>query len=66
MKKNMNSTDRIVRLVIVAVLAYLYFTGVITGTLGLIGLILAIVFLFTSLVSWCPLYALFGLSTAKK
>lgn len=65
LKKNMGSTDRIVRVVIATILAYLYFTGVISGTLGLIGVILAIVFLITSLFSFCPLYLPFGMSTRK-
>ncbi|MEO9484452.1 MAG: DUF2892 domain-containing protein [Ekhidna sp.] len=63
MKKNMGSTDRIVRLIIAAVIGYLYFTNVIAGTLGLVLLILAVVFVLTSFVSFCPLYAPFGLST---
>ncbi|WP_436515912.1 YgaP family membrane protein [Ekhidna sp. To15] len=63
MKKNMGSADRIIRLIIAAVVAYLYFTNVIAGTLGLVLLILGVVFFLTSLVSFCPLYAPFGLST---
>jgi hypothetical protein len=66
MKKNMGNTDRIVRVIIAAVIAYLYFTNVITGTLGLILVILAAVFVLTSLVSFCPLYAPFGISTCKR
>jgi len=66
MKANMGSTDRIVRIILAVVIAVLYFTNVITGTLGTILLILAIVFLLTSLVSFCPLYLPFGISTMKK
>jgi hypothetical protein len=66
MKANMGSTDRIVRIILAVVVAVLYFTNVITGTLGTILLILAIVFLLTSLVSFCPLYLPFGLSTTKR
>jgi hypothetical protein len=65
MKKNMGSTDKIVRILIAAVIAVLYFTNVISGTLGIILLVLAGVFVLTSLVSFCPLYAPFGLSTCK-
>ncbi len=65
MKKNMGSTDRIVRSIIAVVIAALYFTQVITGTLGIVLLVLAGVFLLTSFVSFCPLYAPFGLSTCK-
>ncbi|MEQ8907967.1 MAG: DUF2892 domain-containing protein [Vicingaceae bacterium] len=66
MKKNMGSADRIIRSLIAAVVAILYFTGTISGTLGLVLLILAGVFLLTSLVSFCPLYKPFGLSTCKR
>ncbi|MEK6153924.1 DUF2892 domain-containing protein [Flavobacteriaceae bacterium 3-367] len=63
MKKNMGSTDRIVRFVLAAVIAVLYTTGTISGTLGVVLLILAGVFVLTSFISFCPLYAPFGLST---
>ncbi len=68
MKKNMGSADRIIRILIAVVVAILYFTNTITGTLGIILLALAGVFVLTSLVSFCPLYALVGLNTcpAKK
>jgi hypothetical protein len=65
MKKNMGNTDRIIRTLIAVVIAILYFTGIIPGTLGLVLLGLAGIFLLTSLVSFCPLYAPFGLSTCK-
>lgn len=63
MKKNMGSGDRIVRTIIAVVLGALYYTDVIGGTVGLVLVILAGVFLLTSLVSFCPLYAPFGIST---
>lgn len=63
MKKNMGSADRIIRIIIAAAIAALYFTNVITGTLGIVLLVLAGIFVLTSLVSFCPLYAPFGLST---
>ena len=63
MKKNMGSADRIIRLIIAAVIAVLYFTDVISGTLGIVLLILAGVFVLTSFVKFCPLYLPFGLST---
>ncbi len=65
MKKNMGTADRIIRVIIAAIIAVLYFTGIIPGTLGVILLILAGVFVLTSLISFCPLYAPFGLSTCK-
>jgi hypothetical protein len=63
MKKNMGSTDRIIRLMLAAVFAYLYFGDVVTGTLGLVLVILGGVFVLTSVVSFCPLYSIFGLNT---
>ncbi|MBL7944963.1 MAG: DUF2892 domain-containing protein [Flavobacteriales bacterium] len=66
MKPNMGSTDRILRTVVAVVIAFLYFTGVIPGTLGIVLLVLAIVFVATSLMSFCPLYAPFGINTCKK
>lgn len=65
MKKNMGTTDKAIRVLIAAVIAILYFTNVISGTLGLVLLILAAVFLLTSLVSFCPLYAPLGITTCK-
>ncbi|SFR52868.1 Protein of unknown function [Robiginitalea myxolifaciens] len=61
----MGSTDRIVRFIAAAVIGVLYYTGTISGTLGLVLLILAGVFLLTSFISFCPLYAPFGLSTCS-
>lgn len=66
MKKNMGSADKLIRVLIAAIIAILYFTNVIPGTLGLVLLALAGVFVLTSLVSFCPLYAPFGISTCKK
>jgi hypothetical protein len=63
MKKNMGSADRIIRTIIAAIVLALYFTNVITGTLALVLIVLAGVFLLTSFVSFCPLYALFGLNS---
>jgi hypothetical protein len=65
MKKNMGSTDKIIRFILAAIFVILYFTGTITGTAGIILLVLAGVFVLTSLVSFCPIYAPFGLSTCK-
>lgn len=61
----MGSADRILRLVLAAIVAVLYFTNVITGTLGIVLLVLAGVFVLTSLISFCPLYVPFGIKTCK-
>lgn len=65
MKPNMGGTDRIIRLVVAAIVAVLYFTGTLTGTIGIVALVVAAVFFLTSLVSFCPLYTLIGLNTCS-
>jgi hypothetical protein len=65
MKKNMGSADKIVRVILALVFAALYFTGTVTGVIGYVLLALGGVFVLTSFVSFCPLYAPFGLSTCK-
>lgn len=59
----MGNADRLIRVVLAVILGALYFSGTITGTLGLVLAILGGVFLVTSVVSFCPLYAIVGLST---
>ena len=63
MKKNMGTADRIIRTIIALTIAALYALNVISGTLGLVLLALAGIFLLTSLISFCPLYAPFGIKT---
>ncbi|MDP1547735.1 MAG: DUF2892 domain-containing protein [Anaerolineales bacterium] len=65
MKRNLSDIDRIVRVIVAALFAYLYFGGIVTGALGIVLVVLGAVFLFTSVVSFCPLYSLFKLSTYK-
>lgn len=65
MKKNMGTADRIIRAIIAVVVGYLFFTDAITGIVGGILLGLAVIFLLTSFVSFCPLYTIFGASTCK-
>jgi len=62
----MGGPDKIIRLLVAAVLVILYTNGTITGSLGWIALALAGIFIVTSLISFCPLYTLFGISTCKK
>ncbi|MBY0480429.1 MAG: DUF2892 domain-containing protein [Chitinophagaceae bacterium] len=66
MKKNMGTTDRIIRVIVAIVFVVLYFTEIIPGTFGLVLAILAAVFVLTSLISFCPIYLPFGLNTCKK
>lgn len=61
----MGSIDRIVRIVIVAGLAALYFTGTVTGLWGTVTLVAAGIFTLTSLVGFCPIYAIFGIKTCN-
>ena len=65
MKKNMGSSDKIVRILLAVVFAALYFTGTVSGTLGLVLVVVAGIFVLTSLVSFCPLYTLLGISTCQ-
>ena len=66
MKKNMGQTDKIIRGILAAAIAILYFTNVISGTVALILGVFALIFLLTSFVSFCPLYAPFGINTRSK
>lgn len=66
MKTNMGTADRLIRTAIAIIVALLYFTGTISGMFGIVLLAFAAIFLLTSLVSFCPIYFLFGLSTCAK
>jgi len=65
MKKNMGNVDRIVRVLVAALVGYLYYAGIISGTVGIALLVVAGVFVLTSIVSFCPIYSLLGISTCK-
>jgi hypothetical protein len=65
MKKNMGTFDRIIRVLLAIVFAYLYFSGTVSGALGIILLVLGVVFVLTSIFSFCPLYVPFKFSTKK-
>ena len=66
MKKNMGSHDRIIRIAAAIIIAILYLTNQITGVAGIILGLVAILLVITSLISICPMYMLFGISTCKK
>ena len=66
MKKNMGVADRIIRTLLAIIVVILYFTNQITGTAAIVLGIFAVVFLLTSLMSFCPLYVPLKLSTTKK
>jgi hypothetical protein len=61
----MGTTDKTIRFLVAAAIAVLYATGIIKGTLGLVLLILGGIFVFTSIIGFCPLYTLFGMNTCK-
>jgi len=66
MKKNMGALDRIIRTILAVVVIVLYFTKQISGTAAIILGIIAVVFLLTSLIGFCPIYVPFKISTQKK
>ncbi len=66
MEKNMGMADRIVRILGAALIAILYFANVITGTVGILLLVLAGIFALTSFVGFCPLYFPFRFKTVKR
>ena len=65
MKSNMGPADKVLRFVLAAVIAILYFTGIIQGSLGIVLAVVAAIFAVTGLINFCPLYASFGFSTRK-
>lgn len=66
MTKNVGTIDKVIRIVVALALAGLYLANVVTGTLGIILLVVAVVFVLTSLISFCPLYWPFGINTGVK
>jgi len=66
MKKNIGTIDKAVRLVVAAIILLLYFTNVISGTMALVLIIVAMILTITSLIGVCPLYMLFGINTLSK
>ena len=65
MKKNMSNLDKGIRVIVAAAVALLYYFNIIEGTLAYILIAAAIIFLITSLINFCPLYRVFGISTCK-
>lgn len=65
MKKNIGNADCIIRLIVAVIIAVLYFTGKISGTLGMVLGVIAVAFVLTSAIGWCPLYVPLGIRTCK-
>ncbi len=69
MKKNMGTIDRIIRIIVAIIIAILYITQVINGTVALVLLALAGIgwhFYTYKLYECCPLYLPFGINTNGK
>ncbi len=62
----MGNLDRGFRIGLAILFAILYFAGVVEGTVGIILLVLAGVFLLTSIIGFCPLYLPLKISTIEK
>ena len=64
----MGNTDRLIRLLLAILVAVLFYTNVIGGIFGIVLMVIAGVFVVTSLISFCPLYTLIGVNScsAKK
>jgi hypothetical protein len=65
MKRNESNLDRTIRAVLAVVFGVLYFTGTVTGPIGIVLLVIGAVFLLTAIIGFCPLYAAFKLNTNK-
>lgn len=65
MKRNMSNIDRLIRAILAVVLVYLYIGGMVTGAFGIILVVLGVILLITSVLGFCPLYALLKFSTHK-
>lgn len=65
MKKNVGRPDKLIRMLIAAVIGILYYQNIITGTTGIVLMVVAIILALTSLINFCPLYAVLGVNTCK-
>ncbi len=66
MKLNMGTLDRIIRIAIAVIIAVLYFMKLISGTVAIVLEVIAVIFILTGFIGWCPIYAALGISTKKK
>lgn len=66
MEKNLGHIDRKIRIVLAIVLTFLFFTKIIAGPLAILGLLIAAQFVITGFISFCPVYDLLGINTAKR
>ena len=66
MKSNIGTIDKVIRILVAVAIAVLFFTNVITGTLGIILIVVAALLVITSFISFCPLYVALGINTGKR
>jgi hypothetical protein len=66
MKKNVGTIEKVIRLLIAVLFIILFVTHVVSGVLGYVLLTLAVIFILTSLIGWCPIWAVFGVNTTAK
>jgi hypothetical protein len=66
MKKNMGNVDKVIRILVALVIIGLYLAHVISGVVAIVLIIIAAIFVLTSMLSFCPLYLPFGINTDKK
>ncbi|NVO02646.1 MAG: DUF2892 domain-containing protein [Bacteroidetes bacterium] len=66
MKNNMGTIDKAIRIAIAVIIAILYFTNILSGTIAIVLLVVSGIFILTSVISFCPLYTLLGIKTNKK
>jgi hypothetical protein len=66
MKRNLGNTDKVIRILAAIVVAVLYFGNFISGTIALVFGLIAIIFVITSFINFCPLYGILGINTFKK
>ncbi|HVA98930.1 MAG TPA: DUF2892 domain-containing protein [Bacteroidia bacterium] len=66
MKKNIGTTEKIIRILVAVIIAVLYFTNQISGTIAIVLLIIAAIFIITAFLNFCPIWAGLGISTRKK
>ena len=66
MKANIGSLDKVIRIFLAIVFAMLYITKMVEGTVSIMLLVVGGVLLLTSIINFCPLYAILGWSSGKE
>lgn len=66
MIKNIGKTDKLIRLSAGILLILLFLFNVVSGWLGIVFLVIALTFIVTSFMNFCPAYMPLGINTCKK